>query len=118
MNVPQIVQTDIFLQQGVVSRQRLERKNLAYGTDALGKEERVVADMRADVDDGHPRLNCGDNRTGHCRLPGAVHKAAKMRPVDANEVPPERALTLEDLRFTCWHAIEKVMNQSRKARRF
>jgi len=105
-NMPQIVQTDIFLQQGVVSRQRLEGENLASGTDALGKEKRVVADMRADVDDGHPRLNRGDHRTGRCRLPGAIHKTAKAGPVDAHAVPSERPLTLEDLRFNGRHTIK------------
>src|SRR5260370_11606004 len=52
MNVPQIVQGDIFLQQRVVSRQRLEGENLASRTDALGKEGSVVTDICTRIEHG------------------------------------------------------------------
>src|SRR6266566_4224292 len=53
VNIGQLIELNVFSQQRKIFRKRLERKDAACRTYALSKEQRVIADVRTDIDNRH-----------------------------------------------------------------
>lgn len=116
-DVLQIIELHIFLQKCEVAGKRLEREDAARGPGKLGEKKRVIPDVGADVDDGHARLDGGNDGIDDLRLPGAIDKAAEALPVDAHAVALERTLARVDLGVRDRDTVEDVVKQSGDARR-